>query len=854
MEQTDVIAPVDEPTDWVNSLVITEKKNGSLRLCLDPKDLNKNIRRELFQLPTFDDVITRLGGKKVFTILDLKDSYWQVKLDESSSRLCTFNTPFGRYRFKRMPFGITSASEILQKRAYKAFGDIEGVHIIADDMLLAADNDSDHDQIMRKVLERARSQGVRFNFNKLQFKLPEVFYMGRRIGKDGVRPDVAKVKAIVEMPDPQDREGVQRLLGMLNFLAPFIPNMSTLTSPIRSLLKSEVPWQWLPEHKEAMKKLKETLSNNPVLRLYDPKLPMTIQADASSTGLGACLMQKSQPMAYASRALSDAETRYAQIERELLAIVYAVEQFHLYIYGREVEVESDHRPLETIVRKPIQKASPRLQLMLLRLLRYKLAVKYVPGSKMYIADTLSRAYIPDKVPNEPDEMRIHSMSTCIPATPERIQAIREATEVDPVLQKVQQYTSNGWPSHKGTSPPDIQPYWAVRFEIHEDDGMMFVGEKLIIPASLKNDILGKLHESHLGMDKCKARARESMYWPNMNRDIEEVVGNCATCANFKRQNSKEPLLPHSVPDRPWSKLGADLFDFGGKDHLLVVDYFSKYPEVARLDNKTASGVIKALKPIFARHGIPDTLVSDNMPFASHTMKEFAKDWGFSLVTSSPTYAQSNGQSEKFVGTMKTLLRKAGHVGQDPNIALLEYRNTPVSGMLMSPAQLLMSRRLKDKLPTAAKLLNPAIVQNPQKILIGRQRQQKRFYDRGAKPLRKHNIGDSVRVRLGKTWDPAVIVEEHPAPRSYRVTTQDGQTYRRNRKFINRSPDTVHIMPPSMDGGDERPRPPAATPPASQPVPPAARVTAEPTFNTDASPRRSERKRSSPHWHKDYNLK
>jgi hypothetical protein len=259
MEDIGVILSVDEPTEWVNSLVITEKKDGSLRLCLDPKDLNKNIQREHFQIPTFEDVVTRLGGKKVFSILDQKDSYWQVVLDEESSKLCTFNTPFGRYRFKRMPFGISSASEILQKRTYKAFGDIPGVHVISDDMLIAADTDVEHDGILSKVMERARSQGVKFNKQKTQFKLPEVFYMGRRVGADGIRPDEAKIKAIVDMPDPTDKAGVQRLIGMLNFLSPFIPNMSTITAPLRNLLKATVPWQWMPEHSDAMLKIKAVL-------------------------------------------------------------------------------------------------------------------------------------------------------------------------------------------------------------------------------------------------------------------------------------------------------------------------------------------------------------------------------------------------------------------------------------------------------------------------------------------------------------------------------------------------------------------------------------------------------------------
>ena len=877
MEEKGVIAPADGPTDWVNSLVLVEKKNGSLRVCLDPRDLNKAIKREQFQIPTFEEVITRLGGKRVFTILDLKESYWQVQLEDSSSKLCTFNTPFGRYSFKRMPFGIKSASEVLQKKAYAAYGDIEGVFIIADDMLVAGVDDDDHDRVLRAVLDRARDIGNRFNLEKVQFKLPEVHYMGRTVGRDGVRPDEEKIKAIQEMPEPTDKEGVRRLLGMLNFLSTFIPDMSTITAPLRGLMKADTPWQWLPEHSKAVLKLKEIISARPVLKLYDSTKPVAIQCDASSTGLGACLLQESQPVAYASRALTGPETRYAQIEREMLAIVFAAEQFHHYIYGNEVEVMSDHRPLESIVQKSLRDLSPRLQLMRLRLLRYKLAVHYVPGSKMYIADTLSRAHGAQNTADEkPDEFRVHSLTTRLPATPQRIQDLQSATQGDVALCKLRDYVYKGWPVHKSACFPDVKQYWGMKDTIHEDDGLLYIGERLIVPTSLRADMLSKLHVGHLGMEKSKARARECLYWPNMSADIEDMVSKCSTCATFKPQNQPEPLLPHPVPGRPWQKVGADIFDFNGKDFLVVVDYYSKYPEVVQLRKKTAEDVIRVLKPIFARHGIPDQFMSDNMPFQSHVMRQFADEWGFSLITSSPTYAQSNGQSERFVGIAKSILRKAALEGRDPNLALLEYRTTPLSGLEYSPAQLLMSRRLRGVIPVSSNLLQPTAPKDPQRKLTSREQQQKQHYDRHARSHWRSppQIGDNIRVRLGRTWDSGVIVGKHDAPRSYYVTTEGGQTYRRNQRFINPNQEKVWIMPPDTDTEssgrqNEAPdRPPSSPhpqrsiqdefPPETTPQRPLAdkppvcpTPSSSPTAEMSQSPRRSTRCRKKPQWHKDY---
>ena len=254
------------------------------------------------------------------------------------------------------------------------------------------------------------------------------------------------------------------------------------------------------------------LSKEPLLRYYDSKKPVTIQADASSTGLEACLMQEGQPISYASRALTETEQQYAQIEKELLAIVFMAEKFNHYIYGAETEVESDHCPLEAIFKKSLHKTSPRLQQMLHRLLKYKLTVKYIPGSRMYIADTLSRAYITEENRgNSPvNDVRIHSVIADFPAWKERLYKIRVNTQEDEDLQNIKQYVRKGWPKRKQDLKPAIQPYWSIHGEIYIEDEMLFRGEKLVIPELSREEILDKLHEGHLGQEKCKARARQML--------------------------------------------------------------------------------------------------------------------------------------------------------------------------------------------------------------------------------------------------------------------------------------------------------------------------------------------------------
>jgi hypothetical protein len=467
-----------------------------------------------------------------------------------------------------------------------------------------------------------------------------------------------------------------------------------------------------------------------------------------------------------------------------------MEKFHYYVYGREVTVHSDHQPLKAIIKKPLHKASPRLQLMLLRLSKYSIDIEFVPGKYMHIADTLSRAYSDlagsKHLEDEEMDLRVHCLVTQLPLSAGRVQQFREAIVQDEVLQAVIAFCKDGWPIHKWQLPVQVRPYWAIHHDLYEVEGLIFVGHKLLVPETLRGEMLDKIHQTHMGMEKCKARAREILYWPGMTHDIEEIVKNCPTCAKFRRANPREPLHPHDVPSRPWSKLGADIFTLDGDDYLLVVDYYSKYPEVVTLPDKTGKTVVQKLKAIFARHGVPDTFMSDNMPFASRHMVQFAQDWEFDLVTSSPTYARSNGQSERFVQTIKSLFKKAAEEQKCPYKALLDYRNTPIVGLNSSPAQLLMSRRLKSNLPTHNELLQPSVVVGAKSALQERSKKQEHYYNRGTKPLPSLKPGETVRVRQGNLWQPARVEEKHWTPRSYMVRTPDGQLYRRNRQHLSTS--------------------------------------------------------------------
>ena len=583
--------------------------------------------------------------------------------------------------------------------------------MIVDDLLVWGKDDEEHDARLEQVLRRAREVNLKFNAKKCKIKQEEVPYVGHVLSKDGLKADPEKIRAVKEMKPPANTKELKTFLGFIQYLGKFMPNMASESAPLRELLEKNVAWHWDHLQEESFQKLKQTASSTPVLGYYDPSKLLCLSVDASSNGLGAVLLQGEKPLAYASRALTPTQQRYAQIEKETLANVYGVQKFHQYIYGRTTDVETDHKPLQYILNKPLHEAPLRLQKMILVLQRYDLKVKYVPGSELSVADALCRAYLEET--NEsliPDlEVNEVQLTAHLPISQERYSEFQQATAADPTLKALSTVVRHGWPCHKQELPLAVREYWSCRDEISEVDGLLFKAQKLIVPQSKRKEMLELIHESHQGIVKCKQRARDIVFWPGMSSQIEEKVSQCSLCAQFQRAQPREPMIIQDLPDRMWSKVGTDLFEYNGVHYLLCVDYYSKWIEVAKLDNLTSGNIICHLKSQFARYGIPDELIGDNGPqYASSAFTDFSRSYGFVHTTSSSHFPQANGEAERAVQTIKNLLKKA----QDPYKALLNYRNTPLDGINLSPAQLLMGRRLKSSLPNKADLLKP---QQPQEI-------------------------------------------------------------------------------------------------------------------------------------------
>ena len=725
-----IITKVEESTPWISNMVAILKPN-KLRLCIDPRDLNKVIKRPKYQMPTLEEILPTLTKAKVFTVLDAKDSFHQVKLDDASSYLTTFWTPFGRYRYLRMPFGISSAPEEFQRRMHTTLQGLSGVEVITDDILVFECGDTveewqrDHDANLQGLLQRAREKNLKLNKKKLKLCQSEVSYMGHHLTRDGLRPDPAKVRAIKDVPRPDNKKAVERFLGCMQYLSRFLPHLSEVAAPLRVLTEQSAIFTWQTQQEEAFQALKTMITTVPVLKFYDLE-EATIQCDASEKGLGATLLQKGQPVALISRSLTKAEQNYAQIKKECLAIVFACERFNQYIHGRDqTVVQTDHRPLVPIFSKPIYNAPKRLQRMLLRLQKYTLMVVYCPGKEMFIADMLSGAYLHEEPSKNKRDYQMFQLTEeaqvykeieeIDPAKHVRLSAkgivdLRKATIQDDTLSELAKVIRHGWPDLKQNVPLSIRAFWPFRDELVVDNSIIFKGTKVVIPKSMRTLMLQRIHTSHQGPDACVRRARDVIFWPGMASEIQHLASQCSTCCDYKAKQQKEPLLSPEIPTTPWTIVAQGLFTFAGKSYLITVDYYSDFWELDAVTDTSSETIVEHTKSHFARYGIPVKVITDNGPqFRPQVYEEFAAKWGFTHVTSSPYHSQSNGKAEATVKIAKNMLRKVTQDNQDMNLAILTWCNTPTEGGNYSPVQKLQSRRTRTQLLTASELLHPEIL-------------------------------------------------------------------------------------------------------------------------------------------------
>ncbi|CAG9106017.1 unnamed protein product [Plutella xylostella] len=795
-----VIEPV-ETSDWATPLVIANKADGSLRLCADYKvTLNRVLAIDKYPVPKIEDLFTNLNGTNIYSKIDLSQAYNQVLLDETS-QFTVINTHRGLFKYNRLVYGLSSSPGIFQRIMSNLFSDIPNVIIFLDDIMCANSTLEDHYATLSKVLERLRNYGLKIKREKCTFFTKQIKFLGYVIDSDGIRVDPEKVKPILKMIPPKDTSQLRSFLGMVNFYGKFIDKLSHTLAPLYELLKKDRVWVWGSEQMAAFDAVKQLLCNAQVLCHYDLSRPVTLSCDASAYGIGAILNQvdkagRERPVAYASRALTDAERNYSQIHKEALAIVFAVNKFHQYLYGRKFLLKTDHKPLISIFGPgtgiPNMTAS-RLQRWAITLSAYDFDIQYV-STDQNTADCLSRLIAEHKADSDKNENNDMPEQTYLHFAAEALlldnNNLKRTTQKDPLLSRVLSYIRDGWPDE--VELRELRPYWNRRKELYTELGCVMWGHRVVIPEECRARVLRELHDTHMGVVKTKSIARSYVWWPGVDEAVEALCRSCGVCAAVSDAPPAHAPRAWPWPDRPWTRVHVDfLGPLAGSMYLVLVDACSKWIEIVKMGSTSAKNVISKLREIFSRFGLPKQLVSDNgPPFSSTEFIKFLTDNGIESTFSAPYHPASNGAAENAVRTCKRVIKKAIIQGLDIettlNRFLLMYRNTEHCTTGESPAQILQGRSLRTRLDKL----------KPEREDHVRAAQRRQVGAAGGRE-RALAVGDRVwcrNYRAGDKWVKGKIIEK-PGDTDYVVELADGNQLHRHidqiKKQFNIEPETAY---------------------------------------------------------------
>jgi len=810
-----IIEPVQGPTPWVSPVVVVPKGSG-VRLCVDMRQANEAIIRERHPIPTVDEVLEELNQSTVFSKLDLRLGFHQLQLHEESRPITTFITHVGLFRYARLLFGVNSAPELYQHIIKQVLQDCPGTANIADDIVVHGKDTVEHDERLARVFQRLTEVGLTLNKEKCQLQMNRLEFMGHLLTDRGVGPTEARVEAVLKAREPTSVSEVRSFLGLVNFSAKFIPNMATVAEPLRKLCRQNVRFEWEQEQREAFSELKSRLANAETLAYFDKTAPTEVIADAGPIGLGAVLVQwqndERRVVYYASRSLSEVERRYSQTEKEALALVWACERFHVFLGGIEFSLVTDHKPLEVIYGKR-SKPSARIERWVLRLQQYNFKVVYRRG-RDNIADALSRLTPQQNIVSKniaEDYVRFVSEQAAPLAV--RIQEIEKESDKDPDLEEIRQAVKSGDWSKCSASVR------AVRDEITVVGRVVLRGTRIVMPKALQQKTIMLAHEGHQGIVKTKARLRTKVWFPSMDRMTEEFCRTCHECQLVSHLSKPEPMKRTELPQGPWQHLAADLLGpLPNGDYLfVVVDYYSRFFEVRIVKSVTSSSMIYCLEDIFAVHGLPISLKTDNAPnFTSGEFEQYLRDCAVDHHTSIPLWPQSNGEVERQNRTllkyMKIVHSQGKNLKKELHKFLLAYRTTPHSTTGIAPAEMLFRRKIRTKLPEIRPVdISDTVTDLDLETVRYRDTEEKRkgknYTDakRGA-TISDIKTGDKVLLqqqqnnKLSLPYYPELFTVADRRGHEVTVTSdEDGRSIRRNVAFVKKYVSGSHD--PSLQNPD-----------------------------------------------------
>ena len=807
MVQKGIIEPVgDERTEWCSPLVVVKHSTGKIRICVDFTKLNSSVSRPYYPLRTPADAVAGIKSTdKFFAVMDAVKGYWQIQLDPRDKHFTTFITPYGRYRFLRSPMGLSCSGDEYCRRGDIAMQKLQNVEKVVDDILVHNDSLEQHVKDVEAVLKRCREYGITLNREKFKFGEKEVDFVGYHLSSKGIAVDTKKIKAIQDFPQPTNISELRSFFGLVNQLGAFSKDIAHLAGPLRPLLKAKNAFVWLPSHIDAFTNLKEALVSPPILQPFDVKCETFLMTDASRTrGLGYALMQKRTNgemvlIQCGSRFITETERRYAMVELELLAVVWAMNKCKVYLIGlNNFTLIVDHNPLVPILNsKGIDEIdNPRILRLKEKHFSFKFRTEWRKGKDHAIPDALSRSPVDD--PDADDfaleeeltehlEYRINALMlgdiedsdgglSDVDNTRDIIlEQITEATRLDEDFQQLRKLMTSGFEGiRKSTDLPiQLRPFYKIRDDLSEVNGLLLHRNRILIPMSKRRTMLERLHSSHQGIVRTLKRARACVFWPGISSDIKNIVDTCDACQENRPSLAPESLQSDPKPTRAFQETAADLCEYGGRQYLVYVDRYSGWIEVRRFGSHPDSdGIIETLMDLFAKFGAPQKFRSDGGPqFSSAKTRDFCSRWGVRQVFSAPHYPQSNGLAEAAVKSVKKLLEKS-RSSEEFYLGLLELRNTPGLDN-MSPAQKLFGKGTRSVVPSMTVAPNTEAALSPDTLEPPR---------RDHRPIQP---GDQVRLQNPRTkkWDRLATVLKRDG-RNYVVRSNDhGKELLRNRQHL-----------------------------------------------------------------------
>ena len=748
---------------------IVPKQNGELWLCVDYRELNKRTVKDAYPLPRPDEAQDRLSGSSIFSTLDLQHGYWQLPVAEEDRPKTAFcpGPGLGLFQFCRMPFGLTGAPSAFQRLMDKVFQGLPFVTTYLDDVLVHSPTVKDHKDHLRQAFQRLANAGLTLRGTKCHIGMEQVSYLGHVFSVRGMEPDPKKVAAVHDWQTPTDASGLRGFLGLASYYRRYINGFADVAAPLHHLLSKGVTFTWDTACQEAFDRLKTALIQAPVLAFPDfnsSAAPFQLQADASGVGVGAVLEQNGHVIAYASRVLSTAERNYSVIQRECLAVVYALKQFRHYLLGRHFIVLTDHAPLQWL---SAQKMEGMLACWALVMQEFTFTIQYRRGKDNNNADSLSR---------QPQFLLDNAAAV---SWSDR-DSLREGQQRDPVIAEIRTrlQTSSSCPTPSIWSGPPLSRYRQLWTQLSVVDGIVSrtyrpgpssVSVNVpLVPVSLQRDFLRQSHDSpqagHLGADKSASRLRQMGYWVGMLQDVERYCQSCVKC-----QESKPPM-PTKVPltnipiGQPWEMVAVDILQLPlssqhNKYLLVVQDYFTKWAEAVPLPDQTAESITRELVSIFSHFGLPNILHSDQgANFESTMLNRTLEAFGIRKSRPTPYHPQGDGMVERLNCTLLQMLRayvsKSSEWELHLPLVLFAYRSAVHPSTGFSPFELMFGRNATQADLPQVTAFEPSSYQAALRNRLAEFRdlvethyadaahKQKLQYDHGARP-RHFAVGDSV---------------------------------------------------------------------------------------------------------------